>query len=316
LDANVIEACGVTKVFRRSGVTANSNIALSVRAGEVWGLLGPNGAGKTTFVRILMGLLRPTSGSVSILGVNVLENPRFPATVVGYYGQRSLYLWSYRPRELINHTARFRGLSSREAARQTRDLMDRFNMGGIAGRLLWHLSGGQCRLVALCAALVGNPPVLVLDEPTNELDPALRQQVWGYLLELSRKDHVAILLVTHNVYEAERVLDYVAVIDAGEMKAVGTPRDLRSRLGYEVRLELKLVPGARPGDLRGLLGRPEAREIRERVWWIHSGREQLPELLQCAIAPECQRLIEDYRVVPPNLEDVYVEVTAKGWDRQ
>lgn len=311
----VIETVGLTKVFRRTGVAANRDMSLSIQAGDIVGLLGPNGAGKTTFVRMVMGLLRPTAGSVFVLGVDVQRYPTFPATKIGYYGQRALYLWSYKARELIYHTARLRGIPSAVARRATDDLIETFGMEQTAGRLMWHLSGGQARLVALCAALVGTPSILVLDEPTNELDPALRQRVWTYLLDLSQHQGVTILLVTHNIHEAERVLDRVVILDAGEVRATGTPGDLRRRLGDEVRLELKVVggiDGARA--FPDILGQAGAREVRRDVWWVYAAREMLPALLERVLSPESQAKLEDYRIVPPSLEDVYVRISSKGWE--
>lgn len=311
----VLEAVNLTKKFRRTGVLANREVNVSVRAGEIVGLLGPNGAGKTTFVRMVMGLLRPTCGSVRLLGIDVPRHPTFPASTVGYYGQRALYLWSYKTRELIYHTARLRGIPAHSARSATRELIETFDMDQIAERMLWHLSGGQGRLAALCAALVGTPSVLILDEPTNELDPALRQRVWTYLLDLSQQKGVTILLVTHNVHEAERVVNRVVIMDEGQVKASGTPRELRLRLGDRMRLELKTIAGVEGvRELKGVLDQPGAREVRRDVWWVYATREQLPGLLERVLAPDNQEKLEDYRIVPSTLEDVYVRIASKGWE--
>ncbi len=313
-DNGVLKVTGLTKRFRRTGVFATQSIDLSLRTGEILGLLGPNGAGKTTLVRMVMGLLRPTAGSIALFGRDIIKEPTFPSEVVGYYGQRALYLWSYRVWDIIYHTARLRGLAPAEAKRQTQSLIETFNLGGIRDRLLWYLSGGQARLAALCASLVGNLPMLILDEPTNELDPSLRRVVWDYLLGLSQNKGVSILLVTHNVLEAEQVVDRVVIIDEGRVKAVGSPGELKRQMGDEVRLEIRVAPGLKgPAAFPGILDRTAAREVRRDVWWVYSTRQEVSSLLGEVLRPGDDSRLEDFRVIPPTLEDIYVRLAGRGW---
>ncbi|MEW6524323.1 MAG: ABC transporter ATP-binding protein [Bacillota bacterium] len=301
---------GVTKVYLPARVQANIDIDLDIHRGEVFGLFGPNGAGKTTLVKQMAGLLKPTSGQIRLFGRDVVADPQSVPHFVSYYGQKVLALRAHTVREVLLHTAVLRGLAVAEARKVTSELIDRFNLGAIAGRIMLKLSGGQQRQAALLASLTGHRPVLILDEPTNELDPAVRRKIWDYLWELNQGQGTTIILVTHNVLEAEQVVERVAIIDSGRVVALGTPGELKAEVDASVRVEVRIKPGV---DADGLLGSvPGSLRLREGQYRIAARREQADELLGTVIRLVGLARLDDFRLVTPSLEDVYLRYTAQS----
>ncbi|MEV4441348.1 ABC transporter ATP-binding protein, partial [Streptomyces sp. NPDC049577] len=221
-----------------AAVRASDGIDLDVRRGEIFGLLGPNGAGKTTLVRQLTGLLRPDAGRVELLGHDLVRHPERAARLVGYLGQESTALDELTVALAAETTGRLRGLDLR-AARAERDaVLDELGLGPIAGRPLKKLSGGQRRLACFATALVGERPLLVLDEPTTGMDPVARRAVWAAVDRRRAERGTTVLLVTHNVIEAETVLDRVAVLERGRIIACDSPAGLKKLVADEVRVDL------------------------------------------------------------------------------
>ena len=283
------------------GVRANDGLDFTIEAGEVFGILGPNGAGKSTLVQQMVGLSRPTQGEIRLFGQAVRPHDPRVRSMVGYLAQRPLALYDLQAREAVVDTGRLRGLSRAEASRQADALLAETGLWERRQRLVGNLSGGEHRLVGLATALVGNPPVLLLDEPTNELDPVARRTVWDMLLR-RREQGTTIILVTHNVLEAERVVGRVAIMAKGRIAAIGTPGELKERLHAEVRLEVALrddVPEVRQWLRAGRL-------IGERHWSLALERGRLGEVLRRLGEPEVSAEIEDLRIASPSLEDVYI----------
>ncbi len=208
-------------------VRATDGVELEVRRGEVFGLLGPNGAGKSTLVRQLTGLLRPDTGSIEILGHDIVRHPERAARLLAYLGQESSALDELTVSLAAETTGRLRGLDGTRARAERDAVLEELGLTPIAGRALKNLSGGQRRLACFAAALVGERPLLVLDEPTTGMDPVARRAVWAAVDRRRAERGTTVLLVTHNVIEAETVLDRVAVIDRGRVIACDTPAGLK-----------------------------------------------------------------------------------------
>ncbi|MFD9823955.1 ABC transporter ATP-binding protein, partial [Streptomyces violascens] len=219
-------------------VRATDGISLDVRRGEIFGLLGPNGAGKSTLVRQLTGLMRPDAGSVDVLGHDLVRHPERAARLIAYLGQESTALDELTVALAAETTGRLRGLTLRDARAERDAVLAELGLDDIAGRPLKKLSGGQRRLACLAAALVGERPLLVLDEPTTGMDPVARRAVWAAVDRRRAERGATVLLVTHNVIEAETVLDRVAVIERGKVIACDTPAGLKAEVADEVRVEL------------------------------------------------------------------------------
>ncbi|MEV6787100.1 ABC transporter ATP-binding protein, partial [Streptomyces sp. NPDC051098] len=219
-------------------VRATDGISLEVRGGEIFGLLGPNGAGKSTLVRQLTGLMRPDSGSVEVLGHDLVRHPERAARLIGYLGQESTALDELTVALAAETTGRLRGLTIRDARAERDSVLEELGLTALAGRPLKKLSGGQRRLACFAATLVGERPLLVLDEPTTGMDPVARRAVWAAVDRRRAVNGTTVVLVTHNVIEAETVLDRVAVLERGRVIACDTPGGLKERVAGEVRVEL------------------------------------------------------------------------------
>ena len=190
-------------------------------------LLGPNGAGKTTLVRVLTTLLRPDSGQASVAGHDVVADPAGARTALGVAGQYSTVDRVLTGAENLHLVAKLRGMSRQEARRSTENLLARFGLTEFAGRRAGAYSGGMRRRLDLAAALIGAPPVVVLDEPTTGLDPRSRLDTWDAIAGLAA-DGTTILLTTQYLEEAERLADRVTVLDRGRVVAAGTVDELKA----------------------------------------------------------------------------------------
>jgi ABC-2 type transport system ATP-binding protein len=206
-------------------VEAVRGLNLEIQAGECFGLLGPNGAGKTTTIEILEGLLMPTSGEVTILGRTWKENSRELREWLGISLQETRLSEKLSVRETIELFASF----YREP-RSSHEVLKELQLEEKADAWVGKLSGGQRQRLAVATALVGNPKVLFLDEPTTGLDPQSRRQLWD-IVRVFQRDGGTVLLTTHYMDEAERLCDRLAIIDHGQVIAEGTPGDLIDRLG-------------------------------------------------------------------------------------
>ena len=292
-------------------VRATDAVTLDIRRGEIFGLLGPNGAGKSTLVRQLTGLMRPDAGSVEILGHDIVRHPERAARILAYLGQESTALDELTVSLAAETTARLRGLDLREARSERDAVLDELGLTAIAGRPLKKLSGGQRRLACVAAALVGERPLLVLDEPTTGMDPVARRAVWAAVDRRRAERGSTVLLVTHNVIEAETVLDRVAVLDQGKVIACDTPGGLKEQVAGEVRVEL--VWREKPP-----LDVPEVAALRDRA--VESGRRWTlrlaPEEARVAVATvtggAAFAALDDFTLATPSLEDVYLTLGGNG----
>jgi ABC-2 type transport system ATP-binding protein len=228
-----VEAHDLVKVFPRGNVRALDGVSLQVEAGTVLGLLGPNGAGKTTVVRILSTILGPDSGHASVLGLDVVTQAEAVRRTIGLAGQYAAVDENLTGRENIHMVARLSHLSRKVAARRAVELLEEFGLTSAGDRVLKTYSGGMRRRLDLAAALVANPPILFLDEPTTGLDPQSRQSLWTAIEELVREG-TTVLLTTQYLEEADRLARDIVVIDHGRVIAQGTPAQLKADLGTSV----------------------------------------------------------------------------------
>ena len=306
---------GLSKVYRtKSGdVTATDDVDLEVRRGEVFGLLGPNGAGKTSVVRQLIGLLRPDAGRIELFGRDVVAQPRVVPDFVSYLPQDDAALADQTPAVALETTARLRGLSRRDAMAARDSVIDELGLGAYASRPIAKLSGGQRRLAGVGAALVGDRPVLVLDEPTTGLDPIARRAVWSAIERRRSEQATTVVLVTHNVLEAETVLDRVAILDCGRVIASDTPGRLKALVDREVRLEL--VWRHDPPDDDPLAASLRARAIEHgRRWNVRLPADEARAALAELTTGPLFAALDDFTLSTPSLEDVYLTLGGAARD--
>ncbi len=301
---HVIEARGLAKTF--PGAQAVRGVDLTVGAGEIVGFLGPNGAGKTTTLRMLTTLLRPTSGTATVAGRDLIADPAGVRRRIGYVAQGG----STNPactaaRELVLQARLYRVADPRARAR---DLLARF---GLADREIGALSGGQKRRLDLALGMVHTPPLLFLDEPTTGLDPQSRGDVWRHVRRLRDEHGTAVFLTTHYLDEADALCDRILIIDQGEIIGAGTPEELKRRLsGDVVTVE---IAGDASEARTALAGLPSVREVRVsggtlRITVEHGDRV-LVELTRALDARGVEPL--SVRLTRPTLDDVFLALTTR-----
>jgi ABC-2 type transport system ATP-binding protein len=221
---------------RYDDLWALRDLDLEVPAGSVLGLLGHNGAGKTTAIRILTTLARPTTGTASVAGFDVVEHPGEVRARLGLAGQEATVDGLLSARANLEMIGRLYHLPKAEARRRADELLERLVLADVADKLVRTFSGGMRRRLDLAASLVAQPPVLFLDEPTTGLDPQSRNDLWELLRELVAAG-ATLVLTTQYLEEADRLADDIVVLDRGRVAATGSPAELKARVGGE-RLEL------------------------------------------------------------------------------
>lgn len=312
--ATAYDVRNLRKRYADPPVVANDGITFSCHAGEAFGLLGANGAGKTTLVRQLVGLLTPTAGEVRLFGESIHPG-RNIGRMVSYLSQGAPALGELRVAESIGWIATLRGCGKALAASQTEELVDALSLGGLEDRQLRKLSGGQRRLVQIGMTLAGMLPVLILDEPTADIDPALRQRIWDLLADRARSG-ASVVLVTHDVAEAERVLDRVAILHRGRVAAAGTPAELKADLAHRTRLEIVVREDSATStdDVSRVIGMGAKIEGRRISGWIPA--DDSVRMLEKVMSSFPTSALEDVRLVTPSLEDVYLELAGRHLEEE
>ncbi|MDD5447761.1 MAG: ATP-binding cassette domain-containing protein [Actinomycetota bacterium] len=223
---NAVETVKLTKEF--DDLVAVDSIDLEINKGELFSFLGPNGAGKTTTIRMLCCLLKPTSGTASVMGYDVLKEPFRVKELIGMSPQETVLSERLNCWENLSLIGKMYGLGSKELKKKSEELLETMGLIERAKDQVRKLSGGMKRRLSIAMALVHNPEILFLDEPTLGLDPQARRAVWEYIAQL--KVRKTILLTTHYMEEADFLSDRIGIIDEGKIVALGTPVELKSNL--------------------------------------------------------------------------------------
>ncbi|MDT5059774.1 MAG: daunorubicin/doxorubicin transport system ATP-binding protein [Acidobacteriota bacterium] len=277
---------GLVKRYK-DGTEATRGIDLEVRRGELISILGPNGAGKTTFLRQVTTELRPTNGSVEIFGVDAISAPQRAKQMMGITPQEAGVFESLTVREHFELFARLKGLAKAEAGVATHQVIESLGLVAETGKRVGLLSGGQRRRILIGLALLGRPPLLVLDEPTTGLDPSSRQAVWG-VIRRAVTDGATVILSTHYMEEAERLSDRIGIIAEGRLIAFGTLDELLARLERSYRLSYR-----DPLDPFG----------KQRVRYFASFAEAQHQIASAKLS--------EYQIARASLEDVYFALTGE-----
>ncbi|AZN41028.1 ABC transporter ATP-binding protein [Paenibacillus albus] len=296
----------VYKGKKRSIVKANDNISFDIPAGEILGILGPNGAGKSTLIKQMVGLLKPTEGQVLFDGMNIAGQTKRAASMVAYYAQEPHAIAALKVHEALEFTGRLRGMSRDDATRQTKELLEQFEMSKFRDKQLKQLSGGQKRMIGIGTVLIGHSPVLILDEPTNELDPRNRRLVWD-MINMRNREGATIILVTHNVLEAEQVVHRVAVINHGKLLAIDSVAKLKQQVDPRLKFELFTSMGTRD-EMEAMLARfGSVQVLSENRLLLLAEKREASELLDF-ITSRPELPILEYSIKPSSLEDVYFHI--------
>ncbi len=292
----------------RDGTLANDHLDLDLGPGEVFGLLGPNGAGKSTLVKQIIGLLRPTSGSIRLNGHDLVEDPATARRLCSYLPQGTLPIDSFTPDEIVELIGRIRG-GDRQTVQERRDaLFAALEIEQWRSTMGARLSGGVRRLVGFVMAVVWPAPLTILDEPTNDIDPLRRRLMWQEIRRLGDSG-IAVLLVTHNVLEAEQAVDRLAVIDRGRILAQGTPASLKSADRGRLRLQLSLAPGTEAPEAPAFANATS--RIGNRLRLLIAPDSAVDALHWSRDLVDAGRA-EEFQLSAVSLEDTYLRLIGRG----
>lgn len=304
----MIEAHELTKIF--DGFEAVRNVSLTVPPGSVLAVLGPNGAGKTTTVRMLTSILEPTSGWAKVDGHNVLTEPELVRSKVGVLTEQHGLYERMKAIEYLDFFGRIYRMSAAERKNRSMQLMERFDLTFALEKRLGDYSKGMKQKLALVRAMLHNPPVLLLDEPTSAMDPLSAKQVRDAIVELQRDEQRTFLITTHNLLEAQSLANQIAIIRSGRIIAQGTMDELARQFVGEPVMELRVA-----GVMNGL-----AKDIGDMVTVTESGRDWLryqvaePQVTNPALLRKIAGLGVDVVTLSPitrSLEDIYLQVVKE-----
>jgi len=309
--AVAIDVSKLGKVY--DGVTAVQDLSFQVYAGEIFGLLGPNGAGKSTTLRVLITLLRPTTGQATVLGHDVVREAEAVRRLIGYVPQERAIDRFLTGREHLLLLGDLYHLPKDESCRRIAELLKLVDLEGKADLPAKTYSGGMKRKLDIACGLLPNPKILFLDEPTLGLDVQSRLRIWEYIRRL-RERGITVVMTTNYLDEADQLCDRLAIIDEGRIKALGSPSELKTALGGDTlsltvgeadMRRVELLASALKGlpAIRAISTRPTGLEIR-----VESPEKALPAVLEAAGRLACRlEFIEYHR---PRLDDVFVAHTG------
>ncbi|WP_422039586.1 ABC transporter ATP-binding protein [Roseibium sp.] len=302
----VVRATGLVKKFK--DFRAVDGLDLVIERGMIYGFLGPNGCGKTTAMRMLTGLLTPTEGTVEVLGLSVPKDAETLKYKIGYMTQTFSLYGDLTVQENLNFMATIYGLTGAQRTQRIGEVMERYDLTDLKTRFAGKMSGGQRQRLALATAVLHQPQLLFLDEPTSAVDPESRRHFWEQLFDLV-EGGTSIIVTTHFMDEAERC-HKIAILEAGQKRADGAPKDLMAAMGANV-VEIE---GPNLRDIRrkllGSEGIMAAAQLGARLRVLVRNDVPEPEtFLKDKPETDGATLIERVR---PNLEDVFVTATGEG----
>jgi len=286
-------------------------VSFSVHSGETLGLLGPNGAGKTTTIRMLTGLVRPSSGKITVGGYDVLKNPIEAKRLFDISPQEASLHPHLNIAEDLYFYARLRGLNRSDARKRAQETLRWAKLEEHASKNGHQLSGGMQRRLLMARALITDPPILYLDEPTTGLDPQSRHALWDYISELKGKKKT-IILTTHYMEEAEMLCDRVIIIDCGKIIADGSPSELKRLMGVDSILTLRLRQSLSPSDLQLMQRVPGVIGLHCSNGCISMQLRDKEALDEIVVTASRLAGINELNLKEPSLEDVFLHLTGRG----
>ena len=309
-----VETIDLVKNF--NGLTAVDRVSFSVEKGEIFGLLGPNGAGKTTTIKMLITLLKPTSGKAIVAGLDVVTQADDVRKRIGYVPQDTALDIRLTANENLELFAELYGLPKSNIKPRIKEVLELVELYKRKDDLVGHFSGGMKRRLEISRGLLPTPEVLFLDEPTIGLDPQTRRIVWEFIHKLQKEWNLTILATTHYLEEAEHEMDRVAIIDKGRIMALGRPDDLKTEFGNDlVELTVGAVEGVTSDDqlkakISGLeLGSDLS--VRNNIvrLAVANGKTALPSILHKIESARIE--VKSISVRSPSLDDVFVKYTGR-----
>ena len=305
MPAPAIEIKGLTKSY--GDVHALKGVDISIKKGEFFGLLGPNGAGKTTTINILTGLVFRDQGTTKVFGRDTVKDFRFTRSKIGIAAQEFSVDWFFPIEKLLFFQAGYYGITKKESKPTIDHLLERLGLSKKRDSRLRQLSGGMKRRFQIAKALVHNPDIIILDEPTAGVDVELRRYLWQYLRDLHAQGKT-ILLTTHYIEEAELLCENVAIIDQGIILKEGTPKNLTRELGTAgISVHLGNVNGEIDSHLSGYTYTVQDNRLH---FSVKDPDLAMPEIIQKLSKANVH--IQSIESTTSSLEDVFLNLTGKG----
>jgi ABC-2 type transport system ATP-binding protein len=311
LSTHAIESSQLVREFRK-GPRAVDGIDLEVSPGEIYGFLGPNGAGKSTTVLMLTTLLPPTSGSAKVAGYDVVSEGGQVRGAIGAALQEAALDPNLTGREHMRLQAALQGLPRSDRARRGDELLERVGLSDAANRRVRGYSGGMKRRLDLALALVHNPRILFLDEPTTGLDIQSRTALWEEVARLARDDGVTVFLTTQYLEEADVLADRVGIIDRGKIVAEGTPAELKSQIGRPTLEAIPQSPDQQEAvaDVLERFGDPCGGSVKGIAVRLRDPEEALADVVRALDGAGVR--VADLRLHQPTLDDVFLAKTGRS----
>ena len=289
---------------------ALDGIDLEIKPGQFYGLLGPNGAGKTTTIGIITGLVKLQEGSVSIFGKDIIKDFRFTRSKIGVSPQDFNSDWFFSIEKLLLFQAGYYGIPSSKAKHIVDDIMKKLGIYEKRKNKIRTLSGGMKRRFQIAKALVNDPDILIMYEPTAGVDVELRHMLWDYLKEMHQNGKT-ILLTTHYIEEAEKLCDYVSIINEGKIVSEGKPEELIQSVGKgSIEVDLNVIDKSKLDYLESFKYTFSSKEnINKLIFSVNNPEKSLPKIIDILIKNNCQ--LNNVKILKPNLEDVFVSLTGR-----
>jgi ABC-2 type transport system ATP-binding protein len=304
-DDLAVSVAHITKKYR--DLVAVNDVDLQIRKGELFALLGPNGAGKTTLISMLCCLLKPTGGTASVMGCDIGKKPFEVKKIIGVSPQETSISEHLNVRENLGLIGRAHGIEGPELKKRTQELLEAMGLTGRAKEQVRRFSGGMKRRLSIMMALIHNPDVIFLDEPTLGLDPQARRAIWDYIIRL--KSYKTILLTTHYMDEADVLADRIGIMDEGKIVAMGTGRELKMSMAekqtmviYAWNLTQRVIE-----QVKGRYADVKISDGTVQITDKEIDFRRIVELLQSAGA-----VVRSASIKEPTLEDVFLHLTGKA----
>ena len=300
-----IDIKGLTKSYGE--LKALNGVNISIKKGEFFGLLGPNGAGKTTTINILTGLVFKESGSAKVFGKDTIKDFRYTRSKIGIAAQEFSVDWFFPIEKLLFFQAGYYGIKPKDAKPLVDSLLNRLGLSSKRNSRLRQLSGGMKRRFQIAKALVHDPEILILDEPTAGVDVELRRDLWKYLQDLHSRGKT-ILLTTHYIEEAELLCENVAIIDNGKILKMGAPKELTRELGQAgITVVLENLNCLNKKDLENYKYTSDKNRLH---FSVKDPDEELPKIIR--VLSNAGLHIQKIESNKSSLEDVFLNLTGKG----
>ena len=303
---------GISKRYEQ--VTAVKEISITVKKGELFGLLGPNGAGKSTLIGMLSTMLKPSAGEAQVWGYDIKSSPIKVRTSIGVVFQGTTLDQKLTGRENLDLHGRLYGLDRKERHERIAEVLQLVELTDWADEIVQKYSGGMMRRLEIARGLMHHPNVLFLDEPTLGLDPQTRNHIWEYIKKLNQEKNITMVLTTHYMEEADMLCNRIAIIDHGEIIAMGTPPELKKELGGDI-ITLNF---SSEDDVQKMVEQysqtANQKDIKTSGTSIRitaaDGERTIPELLK--ITTDLGLQIESVSLRKPTLDDVFLHHTGKN----